>query len=111
MALLRRPRQDVCVCWFDMEVASEADFEALFAQYQKGDYVYARLATANGCMLCGVYARGSGTDLLSHAFPDWVNFEYPIGDEDPMAFFRTMMGVFSRSAVEALDGFSVKDVL
>lgn len=113
MRLLERPRLDFCACWFDTDMASHRvrEFQRLLAGYERGAVLHARVVEVNGCVLYVVYGRRVGTALLTHDFPDWVNFVYPIGDEKVEDFVPRIAGAFHRSNVELLDGFTVEDVL
>jgi len=112
--LLERGGHDVCVCWFDTLEYSEAEFIKSMNAYVDGSFVCERLGKVNGCAYYGVVAmksRGGDTAFLTHDASVAVAFEYPIGDEDGEHFFKRIMGIFSRSAVEALEGFSVAEIL
>lgn len=113
-ALLYKWR-NICCCWFDTtrRGVSSLSFRCLFLPFQ-ARFRFEPLGEANNCALYGVVAlsdRGGDVALLTHAFPKWVNFEFPIGPEDGDEFFVRIIGTFLRSTAEALPGYSVVDFL
>ncbi|KAM4060264.1 hypothetical protein HRG_014210 [Hirsutella rhossiliensis] len=77
-----------------------------------GMFRLTRLARVNDCVMYGVVAvtprRG---DVALVKFPEWVNVIQPIGPEDEREFFSWAQGEVLRSHVEALSGYSVRDLL
>lgn len=112
---LRDKWRNMCCCWFDttQRRVSENTFRKCFKPLE-GLFSYQRLEEAHGIVLYGVVAMTSKGGYLAHltdTFPSWVNFEFPIGPEDPEAFFTAIRGVVQRSKVEALPGYSVAQCL
>ena len=116
--LLLERTENMSCCWFDttLEGVSQKAFERLFSRYPEGTYGTRFLCNVNGCILYGIWVdvdtkpRGD-VAILGHDFPEWVQFLYPIGDEEREPFFQLSKGCFLRAQVEALGGFSVRDIL
>jgi len=87
---------NMCCCWFDTGLYEQC--ESVFLEMFKGQsryYVAKSLKRVDDYVLYGIAAlRGRQVSDISHLFPPWVEFIYPIGDEEPKDFFFSILNGF-----------------